>query len=133
MKGRCGNPKDIAYRNYGGRGITVFQRSEEWFESFIKDVGLAPSPEHSIDQIDMNGNYEPGNVKWALQAEQHENRRKTVWIEFDGKKKTLNAWAAQTGMRPGTIYHRLVAGWSAEEALSRGVRHASRDRKSSND
>lgn len=79
MKERCLNPKTQFYANYGGRGITICERWLNSFENFIADVGPRPSAKHSLDRIDVNGNYEPGNVRWADGIEQAANtRRKRV-------------------------------------------------------
>lgn len=84
MKRRCLNPKSKFFRYYGGRGITVCDR---WafgangltgFQCFVNDMGRRPSPELSIDRIEVNGNYEPGNCRWATKKEQHDNRRPFV-------------------------------------------------------
>lgn len=71
---RCVNPKHKFWHRYGGRGITVCDRWRSSFENFLADVGRRPSPELSIDRIDNDGNYEPGNVKWSTQAEQISNQ-----------------------------------------------------------
>jgi hypothetical protein len=74
IKQRCYNPKNPGFRRYGGRGITMCARWMD-FESFLADVGRRPSPAHSIDRFPNNdGNYEPGNVRWATVAEQHANK-----------------------------------------------------------
>jgi hypothetical protein len=75
MKARCGNPNGANYANYGARGITICDRWIESFENFLADMGERPGPGHSLDRIDPNGNYEPGNCRWATSKEQYENRR----------------------------------------------------------
>jgi hypothetical protein len=69
---RCTSPRRKEYKHYGGRGIQFLYKS---FEEFIADVGLRPTPNHSIDRIDNDGHYEPGNVRWATPSEQRKNRR----------------------------------------------------------
>lgn len=75
MHVRCKNPNHVAYKHYGGRGISVCERWEK-FEHFFADIGKRPSKNHSIDRIDNDGNYEPGNVRWATSKEQRANQRK---------------------------------------------------------
>jgi len=83
MHTRCYNDTHMAYKHYGGRGIKIHESwnrfeagMDQGFENFIRDVGPAPTPKHSIDRINVDGNYEPGNVRWATDWEQAQNRRK---------------------------------------------------------
>lgn len=75
MLTRCTNPKTKNWLSYGGRGITVCDRWRSDYANFIADMGRKPSPQHSIDRVDNNGNYEPGNCRWATDAEQRSNKR----------------------------------------------------------
>lgn len=75
MLNRCHTPSSSAYQKYGALGVRVCERWRLSFEAFLADVGRKPSPSHSIDRIDVYGNYEPGNVRWATPREQRANRR----------------------------------------------------------
>jgi hypothetical protein len=78
MKKRCLNPDYRFYQNYGGRGITICNKWQNSFEAFLRDIGRAPGSgrEWSIDRIDNDGNYEPGNVRWATPKQQANNQRR---------------------------------------------------------
>lgn len=76
MRARCNNPNNMSYKNYGGRGITVYEGWQNDFKAFHEYVGDRPSKKHTLDRIDVNGNYEPGNVRWVTWDIQASNKRK---------------------------------------------------------
>lgn len=119
MKSRCYNPKNIRYANYGARGIKV---CDEWihsFSTFLSDVGKRPSPNHSIDRINNDGDYELGNIRWATRKEQALNRSSNRFLTYEGKTKHLGIWAEELGIKRTTLTQRLNAyGWSIEKALT---------------
>jgi hypothetical protein len=116
MKGRCSNPKDDSYANYGGRGIKVCDRWNS-FENFFADMGEAPSG-LTIDREDVNGNYEPSNCRWATDTEQARNTRVNRIINAFGKSMTLADWGDETGLDVETISTRIKRGWTIEKALT---------------
>src|SRR5262245_39145536 len=84
MRQRCNNPNDISYKNYGGRGIQICKRWSK-FENFLADMGHKPSPQHSLERINNNGNYTPKNCKWGTRGEQALNTRKhRAWLKRHG-------------------------------------------------
>lgn len=118
---RCKNPNHDAYPNYGGRGISVCDR---WtlFENFLADMGSRPDG-MTIERDDVNGNYEPGNCRWATRAEQNRNRRDSNPIEFRGKSQLLSEWARELGISKITLRKRIyVLGWSIERSFTQPVR-----------
>jgi hypothetical protein len=117
MKDRCSNPKIRNYPKYGGRGITVCERWKDSFESFYSDMGPRPSLEHSIDRINNDGNYEPGNCRWSTRLEQARNRRNSFRVTYDGVTMSLQMWSEETGIHWKTMRHRLQRGWSTKAAL----------------
>lgn len=117
---RCENPKNYGFNNYGGRGIRLCSR---WLcpETFIKDVltALGEKPAgFSLDRINNDGNYEPGNVRWASRTEQNNNTRGNRQIEFRGETRNLNQWEKHLGFPPDSLRHRLRRGWGVEKAFS---------------
>jgi hypothetical protein len=119
MRQRCCNPNAPSWANYGGRGITI---APEWddYATFLHDVGAAPTPGHSLDRIDSDGNYEPGNVRWANSQQQARNRRSTRLVTFGGVTQSIAAWAEEKGIPRDTLRSRLQT-WSVEKALTTPV------------
>lgn len=107
---RCENPRREKFARYGARGISVCERWRGSFECFLEDMGPKPSPQHSIDRIDNDGNYEPSNCRWATVAEQARNRSSTVMIEAFGKRQCMSDWAKEIGISVQTIRERLKRG-----------------------
>ena len=120
MRERCSNPHAAHYECYGGRGIMVCDRWQS-FENFLADMGPKPSPKHSIDRIDNNGNYEAGNCRWATNYEQSTNTRRTILVEVDGQKVCLKEAARRNGLNYGTVRDRIANGWSIVDALTNPV------------
>lgn len=113
IKQRTQNPNDVAFPNYGGRGISMHPSWED-FQVFSSDVGEPPSKQHSIDRINNDGNYEPGNVRWATAAEQSRNTRRTVKINGMAlvdfcKMHNLSYAAIQARLRRGIPQHLAIS------------------------
>jgi hypothetical protein len=98
IKSRCNNPKDEKFINYGERGIRMCERWLNSHKNFIADMGYRPSLKHSIERIDVNGNYEPNNCKWATYKEQANNTTRNVFIFFEGKSFTLKQFSEKLGI-----------------------------------
>lgn len=124
IKSRCFYPKNTQWERYGGRGITMCDRWKNDFLSFYEDVGPKPSPKHSIDRIDNNGNYEPGNVRWVTIKEQNRNKSNNYNITWNGVTKCVADWGQelvikQLGIRAATIYDRIRRrGWTVEKTFT---------------
>jgi hypothetical protein len=115
---RCTNPKRKVYPYYGGRGIHVCQRWLDSFETFLADVGPAPSPQHQLDRIDNNGHYEPGNVRWATRRQQMRNTRRTRHLTLGSETLTVAEWAERIGIAPNVLRRRVGLGWNDERTLT---------------
>lgn len=117
MKDRCYSPKDGQYHNYGARGITVCERWRK-FENFFEDMGKCPEG-LTIERVNNDGNYEPGNCKWATKEEQMNNTRRNRWVKHKGITKTLTQWARVLNMSESTLRARLKKdNWATERAFS---------------
>lgn len=117
IMGRCTDTRDVNFHKYGAKGISVCKRWMD-FWSFVEDMGEKPTPSHSIDRIDNEKGYEPGNCRWATRREQTLNRSTTKFVEFRGITKCLTDWAREIGMSPQALFYRLNAGWDIERAFT---------------
>lgn len=119
MKTRCLNPRARSFKNYGARGIKVCDRWMNSFEAFQNDMGARPAG-MTLERVDVNRGYEPGNCVWATRSRQARNKRRTPLLEAFGRRQCLADWADEFG-----VPHRLVdnrvrrLGWSLEDALLR--------------
>lgn len=117
MKDRCLNPNHDKFKHYGGRGITVCAEWLDSFDAFCADMG--PRPEGtSIERDDVNGNYEPGNCRWATPKEQARNQRRTIFVEYEGVRQKLCDLCERFGLPLSNVRGRLVSGWDLHEALT---------------
>jgi hypothetical protein len=113
---RCRNPGDPSYSDYGGRGIRVCDRWQD-FAAFRNDMGPRPA-RGMLERKEVNSNYEPDNCRWATPLEQANNRRNNRRITYAGETKTMADWAREKGLSKGCLKHRLDSGWNIERALS---------------
>ena len=128
MRQRCLNPKNPAFKDYGGRGISI---CDQWdsFEVFFSDMGARPNG-MELDRRDVNGNYEPGNCRWATQLDQHRNQRKTLYATIDGATRCLTEWLEQYPINYRTVMTRIhKMGWPLEKAITTPRLRAGRGRR----
>jgi hypothetical protein len=110
MRERCNNKNKECYKDYGGRGIVVCERWND-FTLFLKDMGKKPSPKHTLDRFpNNNGNYEPDNCRWATWKEQQNNRRNTKWVEFNNIKIPFTVFVSTIGQTRNVIRYHLKSG-----------------------
>ena len=137
MKSRCYNENDGKYDKYGGRGIRV---CDEWlgkygaknFAEWAYKNGFderKKQKEQSIDRIDVDGNYEPSNCRFVNAKTQANNKTNTVYIEYNGERKSLQEWSELTGIKESTIRWRINNGYSTEKALTEKVKAVKRSGK----
>lgn len=107
MKQRCNDSNSKNYHRYGGRGIKVCDRWVNSYENFIADMGQKPSPKHTIDRKDNNGDYEPSNCRWATQKEQNNNTSTNRIIEYEGQKMTVSEASEKSGIKYATLLRRV--------------------------
>lgn len=118
MKSRCYDRNHVSFKHYGGRGIAICERWLNDFAIFYADVGEPPSDRHTLDRRDANGNYEPGNCRWATYIEQANNTRANLVLTFEDEIRTAAEWSRITGLNAATIRQRKKRGWTDEQILT---------------
>ena len=122
MRQRCNDPKAEKYPKYGGIGVVVCERWDD-FAAFLEDMGPSPSTDCSLDRFpNRHGNYEPGNVRWASAVEQTRNRDCTVEVVFEGASVAIAELAERFSIPYGRLRSRLRLGWGVEDAIRKPVR-----------
>jgi hypothetical protein len=121
MIARTTHPDHPRYSDYGGRGIEVCERWKS-FQGFAEDMGPTFSPELTLERIDNDRGYEPGNCRWATAIEQARNKRTSYFVTFRGHTKTIAEWSELLGLNYDTVRGRLrKQGWSVERTLTTGA------------
>lgn len=116
MLARVYNKNVLSYKHYGGRGIGVCERWNN-FENFLEDMGKCPDG-MTLERLDNNGNYEPGNCAWKSRMDQANNKRNNIFIEYIGKRQTMTQWARDLNLKFPTLWARInKLGWPLERAL----------------
>ena len=123
MKGRCNRESAPGFYDYGRRGIRVCDRWQESFDAFLEDMGCRPGPEFSIERINNDGNYEPGNCRWATRKEQARNKRSTVLVEWCGRLWVRTDLANHLGMKPARLRFNHLKYGNIHEAVARMTRN----------
>lgn len=120
LRGRCLNPKDDHFEQYGGAGITVCERwaGRNSFVLFLADMGPKPSPECTVDRKENSLGYSPENCRWATPLQQGNNRRNNIRVTIDGVTKTVAQWARHKGIQPSVVNKRRRRGWDSVRAIS---------------
>lgn len=125
MLKRCYEPTHHKYPTYGALGVKVYAEwhDEEGYFRFESYIGERPSPLHTVDRIKTNGNYEPGNVRWATKKEQQRNRRVNALVTIEGKTQCIAAWCEEYGIKQTTFSGRLKHGWTGLSLLNKPNRN----------
>ena len=127
MIDRC-RPSAHYSRNYYDKGVRICER---WtmrlgFLNFLIDMGSKPGPEYTLDRIDSNGNYEPGNCRWATMETQNNNTSRNRRITVNGVTKTYSQWAKSLGVSRHTIRERFNRGWPVEKIVTTPASHGNK-------
>ncbi len=127
MRQRCNNSESSAYKYYGARGIKIcdrWQDEDSGYTNFLQDMGEKPSKQHSLDRIDVNGNYCPENCRWATPIIQANNTRSNRRVRFEGKLYTLAELSREKFGKPGVIASRLAMNWTVTEAATTPIKES---------
>jgi hypothetical protein len=116
MRTRCTNPKQASFKDYGKRGINVCERWKD-FSKFLEDMGLRPTPKHTIERVDNDKGYGPDNCKWLPKKDQGKNKTTTQWVTYRKERRTLAEWCDLLDLPLTTIRMRLWRGWAVSEAF----------------
>lgn len=116
MRNRCNNPNNPGYHYYGGRGIKVCDRWND-FENFAKDLGEPPDHTYSLERIDNDKGYEPDNCRWATRAEQSNNRRSCIPVTIGNETHNVAEWLRIIGMTSSAYYRRISKGFNPQEVI----------------
>lgn len=120
MKQRCLNPNARGYERYGGRGIKICKRWLAGFENFLEDMGERPAG-RTLDRIDVNGDYKPGNCRWETPSRQQRNRSDRDILHWNGKSLCIADWSDITKIPAPIIVWRMKNGWQISDALSKHI------------
>lgn len=118
MRQRCHNSKDARYGDYGGKGITIFKEWDDFKKFYNWAINARYNDDLTLDRINVNGNYEPDNCRWADYKTQENNRTNNIFIEINGEIHTMAEWEEISGIKQATIRKRLILGWENDEVLN---------------
>jgi hypothetical protein len=118
---RCHARTNPQWHVYGGRGIQVCAewRGPDGYTRFLAHIGPKPTRKHTLDRIDNDRGYEPGNVRWATRGEQSRNTSRTRYVEIDGQRRCVKDWAIANGINPTVAHNRVARGWDPVAAVTR--------------
>jgi hypothetical protein len=115
---RCHDPNNKSFKYYGARGISVCELWRNSFEEWWEHMGNGYAKGLTIERIENDKGYEPGNCRWATQKEQQNHRRNNRILTLNGESMTMAQWSEKAGIPYGRLKKRLALGWSTELALN---------------
>ena len=127
MRERCQHSHG-KFARWGGRGIRVCDEWQTNFKAFYEHIGPRPGKGYSVDRIDNDRGYEPGNVRWGTHEQQARNRENSMWVEAMGQSKPIAQWAEETGLRANLIRWRIRKGWDPVKAVTTPARKMKNNR-----